>query len=73
MSVCLEVFGSLTEDTVLVGLGTLAGFLVGHFAHSESLHTCELYLPKFPKNEFTVGQCVSCGIFHLHGLVVPWR
>ena len=68
MSVCLEVIGSLVDDTVSVGLGVLAGFLVGHFAHSGSLDTCELYLPTSPNNNFVVNLCVSCGIFHLQGL-----
>ena len=48
-----------------MGLVVLAGFLVGHFAHSGNLDTCDLYLPKYPKNKFVVGQYVSCGIFHL--------
>ena len=46
----------------------LAGFLVDHFVHLGSLDICDLYLPKYPKNEFVVGQYVFCGIFHLQGL-----
>ena len=68
MSVCLEVFGSPAEDTVLVGLVVLAGFLVGHFAQSENLDIGELYLPKSLRSDFVVGKYVSCGIFHLEGL-----
>ena len=51
-----------------MGLVVLAGFLVGHFAHLGNLDTCDWYLPKYPKNEFVVGQYASCGIFHLQGL-----
>ena len=48
-----------------MGLVVLAGFLVGHFAHLGNLDTCDLYLPKYPKNKFVVAQYVSYGIFHL--------
>ena len=65
MSVCLKVFCSPTEDTVLAGLVALTGFLDGHFAHSGSL---DLYFPKSPKKNLVVDQYVSCGIFHLQGL-----
>ena len=62
--ICLKVFASRAEDTVLAGVVALTGFLAGHFAHSGSL---ELYFPNSPKNNLVVDQYVSCGIFNLQG------